>query len=488
MLFYIRSMKKILLFLAFAFLLLMLVVLFRTFSFEAPQFSANLSPVLVNTDGHLLSKAVGYQTISHKKEMRNDSVFLAFHDFLETSFPNLHTQLKKELVNEHSLMYTWKGTNPSKEPIILAAHMDVVPVDYASKKDWDENPFSGKISGDYIYGRGTIDDKGSLLAIMESIEYLIKEGFEPSRSVILVFGHDEEIGGNEGAREMARVLEQRGVRAWMVIDEGGTLATGIVPGVNSTVALIGTSEKGYVSLELSANMKGGHSSMPEPSNALEAVNKAVCTLKSNPLPDRFSEPIQGFIDHIGPHLPFVQKMAFANTWLFRPLIFSTYKKSASGAALIHTTQVVTMFNSGLKDNVVPTRAKAVVNYRLLPGDKPEGILKRAKDLINDTLVKVTLYDDFGAEASPISDHNSDEFAFLAGAIMAVNQEVIVSPYLVLGATDGRYYYNISDKVFRFSPIPLQANDLSRIHGINERVSVEGYSKSVSFYATLIKNS
>ncbi|WP_417610602.1 M20 family peptidase [Owenweeksia hongkongensis] len=481
-------MKKTILIIVLGGAILVAIVLFRTFSFTAPQLSNTLSPVNVKSDGSLLSQAISYETISHKREMRDDSVFLAFHSFLQKSFPKLHRQLTRELVNEHSLLYTWEGADLSKKPLVLAAHMDVVPVDYASRNDWDVAPFSGVILEGNIYGRGTIDDKGSLIAIMESIENLINQGFKPDRTIILAFGHDEEIGGNEGAKAMAAILEKRSIQAWMVIDEGGTLANGIVPGIEGTVALIGTSEKGYVSLEVSADMAGGHSSMPEPMNALEAVNRAVYILKENPLPDRFSEPIQGFIDYIGPNLPFVQKMAFANTWFFKPIIFNTYKKSASGAALVHTTQVVTMFNSGLKDNVVPTRARAVVNYRLLPGDNPQGILSRAKDLINDTMVKVTIFDDFAVEASPISNHESLEFEFLAKAIIAVNPNAIVSPYLVLGATDGRYYYNITDKVFRFSPIPLEKEDLNRIHGVNERVSVMGYEKSVSFYATLIKNS
>ncbi|WP_417589531.1 M20 family peptidase [Owenweeksia hongkongensis] len=481
-------MKKTILIIVLGVAILVAIVLFRTFSFTAPQLSNTLSPVNVKSDGSLLSQAISYETISHKREMRDDSVFLAFHSFLQKSFPKLHRQLTRELVNEHSLLYTWEGADLSKKPLVLAAHMDVVPVDYASRNDWDVAPFSGVILEGNIYGRGTIDDKGSLIAIMESIENLINQGFKPDRTIILAFGHDEEIGGNEGAKAMAAILEKRATRAWMVIDEGGTLANGIVPGIEGTVALIGTSEKGYVSLEVSADMAGGHSSMPEPMNALEAVNRAIYKLKENPLPDRFSEPILGFVDYIGPHLPFVQKMAFANTWLFKPIIFNTYKKSASGSALVHTTQVVTMFNSGLKDNVVPTRARAVVNYRLLPGDSPEVILGRAKDLINDTIVKVTIYDDFAVAASPISDHSSLEFEFLANAIIAVNPNAIVSPYLVLGATDGRYYYNITDKVFRFSPIPVKKDDLSRIHGVNERVSVKGYEKSVSFYATLIKNS
>lgn len=481
-------MKKLLYLFGIAMLALVLVVLIRTFLFKPVEFTQSMQAVDVQSDGTRLSQAITYQTISHKKEMRDDSTFNAFHSFLEQSFPNLHAKLKKEVVNDHSLLYTWQGSAKDKKPLVLAAHMDVVPVDFSSANKWDQPPFAGNISEEFIYGRGTIDDKGSLLAILEAIEHLLNQGLKPSRTIILAFGHDEEIGGDEGAGKMAQLLEQRGVEAWMVIDEGGTLATGIVPGIEGTVALIGTSEKGYVSLDLQAEMAGGHSSMPENTNALESIIRAITKLKNNPLPDRFSEPLNGFVTHVGPHLPFVQKMAFANLWLFKPLVFSIYNKSASGAALIHTTQVVTMMNSGVKDNVVPTRAKAVINYRLLPGDTPKDILERARNIIDDSIVNVAMHDGFGVSASPVSSHASEEFGFIASAIRAVNQDVIVSPYLVLGATDGRYYYNITDKVYRFSPIPLIKADLERIHGINERVTIEGYRKSVSFYATLISNS
>ena len=481
-------MKKLTLTLLVAVIALIIVVLIRTWTFQAPKFESGLHHVNVTADGELLSQSVQFETISHKREMRDDSTYLAFHDFLKVSFPLIHRKLERQIINEHGLLYTWHGAESDKKPLILAAHMDVVPVDYSSAGKWDVPPFSGKISDGHIYGRGTIDDKGSLMAIMESVEGLLNRGFEPHRTIILAFGHDEEIGGDEGAKKMADVLKRQGVEAWMVIDEGGTLATGIVPGIEQTVALIGTSEKGYVSLDIIADMPGGHSSMPEPENALETVIGAVNKLKQNPMPDRFSAPLRGFVSHVGPHLPFVQKMAFANIWLFKPVVFSTYKKSASGAALVHTTQVATMMNSGIKDNVVPTHASAVVNYRLLPGDTPEQILERARSIINDTVVRVRIHDGFGIPASPVSDHTSPEFKYLASAIKAIHPEVVVSPYLVLGATDGRHYYKITDKVFRFSPIPLTKGDLSRIHGINERISVDGYSKSVAFYATLIGNS
>lgn len=480
-------MKKVLLTLLLAVIILLAIVLINTLTFTSKQVASEMKPIEVVADVSLLSKAISFQTISHKKGMIDDSAFVGFHNFLKSSFSLVDSMLEREVVNEYSLIYTWMGSDSSLEPLVLAGHMDVVPVEYSSLGEWDAKPFSGEVIDGHIYGRGTIDDKGSVIAILQAVEQLLKQGFVPARTIILCFGHDEEIGGENGAKVMAKILEKRGVRAWMVVDEGGTLATGIVPGIDQTVALVGTSEKGYVSLEISADMPGGHSSMPEKSNALEAVNAAVYTLKKNPLPNRLTNPIEGFIAHVGPHLPFTQKMAFANTWLFKPLIFSVYEKSASGAALIHTTQTATVINSGIKDNIVPNRAKAIINYRLLPGDEPEAILQRAKQIVEDTNIRIIIYDSFGVAASPVSSYESAQFKQLSSAIRAVNKDVLVSPYLVLGATDGRYYYNITNNVFRFSPIPLQQDDLKRIHGVNERISVEGFQQSVNFYATLITN-
>lgn len=478
-------MKKILLSLLAMLALLAAVVLFNTLTFKPRSLNYTMPLVEVDADISVLSEAITYPTISHKKGMIDDSAYEGFHQFLKARFPLIHTNLNKELINDYSVIFTWAGTDISLKPLVLAGHIDVVPVEYSSLEDWDVEPFSGKVQGNYLYGRGTIDDKGSVMAILIAVEQLLKKGFKPQRSIILCFGHDEEIGGEAGAAVMAQQLQKRGVEAWMVLDEGGTLATGIVPGIEQTVALIGTSEKGYVSLEISADMIGGHSSMPEKNNALEAVNAAVYHLKQSPMPNILTDPIKGFIAHVGPHLPFTQKMAFANTWLFKPIIFSVYEKSPSGAALVHTTQTATVFNSGIKDNIVPKRAKAVVNYRLLPGDEPQAILERAVKVIDDTNIRVVIHEGFAESASPVSPFDNEQFEMLAASIKAVNPDVLISPYLVLGATDGRYYYTISPNVYRFSPVPLQQEDLQRIHGVNERISVEGFQKSVSFYATLI---
>lgn len=481
-------MKKVLLLLGAALLILIGIVLFNTLRFASKQIESDIEPLAFDAGPEKLSKALTFETISHKPGMRDDSAFVGFYNYIKEAFPLVDSILDAKVINDYSVIYSWKGSDPDKQPLVLTAHCDVVPVEYSSLDQWDAKPFSGAIKNGFIYGRGAIDDKGSLMAILEAVELLLERGVTPERSLIICIGHDEEIGGAEGAKPMAKYLHDKGIRAWMVLDEGGTLATGIVPGIEQTVALIGTSEKGYVSLELSANLPGGHSSMPEKQNSLTAINEAIHQLNEQPLPNRLTDPLEGFVSHVGPHLPFTQKMAFANTWLFKPLIFSVYEKSASGAALIHTTQVATVFNSGIKDNIIPNRAKAIVNYRLLPGDEPEAIRQRAIEIIGDTSVRVIIFNDLAISASPVSDYQSSQFVQLSKIIRSVNPKVLVSPYLVLGATDGRHYYNISDHVFRFSPLPLLKEDLARIHGINERITIEGFKKGVDFYATLIAKS
>lgn len=480
-------MKRILLFVTVLVLLLVAFVLIRTLSFRPIQYEPLKGRVSTISHPEILASAMEFETISHKPGMIDKEAFRNFHRHLEVSFPLIDSLLVRSVVADYSLVYQWQGTDESLAPVILMAHMDVVPVEYSTREEWHHPPFGGVITDEFIYGRGALDDKGSLIAIMDAVENLLASGFQPQRSIYLCFGHDEEIGGADGAEKIRDYLKNENVRAWFVLDEGGTLASGLIPGISDTVALIGTSEKGYISLEISAGMPGGHSSMPEKTNALASVNRALTRLNDNPLPYRLSPPLEGFVDHVGPHLSGLKKMAFANTWLFKSLIFDAYSESPAGEALIHTTQVATIFNAGVKDNVVPYRAQAVVNYRLLPGDTPESITQRAREIIDDSLVNVRVHQELAIPASPVSETNCDQFKNIAGAVLATNSGAVLSPYLVLGATDGRHFYEISDHVYRFSPIPIGKDDLARFHGVNERVALRSYQKAVDFYATLINS-
>ncbi len=480
-------MKRLLAFSGIILLVLIGVVLFNTLTFETRIAVEAGERVDAKANPEWLGKAISFPTISHKAEMMDTAAFEGLHAYLDSVFPLTDSLLIKERINKYALIYTWPGTDESLPPLVLMAHQDVVPVEYATLDQWDYPPFDGVVTDNYIYGRGALDDKGCLVSILAAVEHLLQQGFKTKRTVYLCFGHDEEIAGLDGARVVAETLRERGIKAGLVLDEGGTLSRGIVPGVEQEVALIGTAEKGYVSLKLAVDLAGGHSSMPEERTALGVLNEALYNLQQNPFPNRLTEPLEGFVESVGPALPFTQKMAFANTWLFKPLIFNVYEQSASGAALIHTTQVPTIFQSGVKDNIVPNRASAVVNYRLLPDDEPAEVLQRARDIIADSAVRVSILDDVAIKASPVSPHDSEPFKRLAASVKAIYPDAVVSPYLVLGATDARYFYSISDHVYRFSPFPMEKEDLPRIHGINERVSIKGFKNSVDFYATLLKD-
>jgi len=482
------SLKKVSIFLLAA---VLMGLIYLTVSTVWPGSLKDAGPIpeLAESSTHweVLAEALTYPTISHKPGMRDTAAFKGFHRFLKRRFPLLHQQLRVDTFG-YSLMYTWEGQQSQRRPLVLLAHQDVVPVEYSSEKDWVQGPFAGKAQEEYLYGRGTLDDKGALIAILSAVEELLEENHNVQRSLIICLGHDEEIGGAQGAARMSAHLAEAGVKAGLVVDEGGTLSIGIIPGIAEPVALVGTSEKGYVSLEMLSQMPGGHSSMPEARNAVTALHSALNKLLESPPKPRFTKPLHGFMNEVGPHLPFTQKMAFAHRKLFKPLIFNIYNQRGASAALLRTTQVATILQAGIKDNVIPTRARAVVNYRLLPGDSPQEILARARKLVADSSIMVRIYDDFAIAASPVSPDTGYAYRSLQGAIKAVHGEhTVVAPYLVLGATDGRHYYQISEQVYRFSPFPMRSEDLPRIHGLNERIALYDFKPAVQFYKTLILN-
>jgi carboxypeptidase PM20D1 len=322
-----------------------------------------------------------------------------------------------------------------------------------------------------------------LVSICESVEKLVIENFQPERTVYLVFGHDEELGG-KGAVAIAQLMKQRNIVAEMVMDEGGIITKEKIPGMKEPVALVGTSEKGYLSIELVVEIPGGHSSMPEKETAIDILTKAIVTLRSHPFEPQFSVPMQGFIKSLGPEMPFVQKMAFANPWLFKGLIIGTYDKSAPGSAMLRTTIAPTIINAGIKDNVIPTQAKATVNFRLLPGDLSEDVIDRVKKIIDNDHVKISRLDAGAmAEASAVTPMDGYGYQKVETTIKKSYPNLLSSPFLMLGATDSRHFGEVSDNIVKFSPMI----DPIGFHGIDERVSLESYQTALWFYEQLLKD-
>ncbi len=430
-----------------------------------------------------LSTILRFPTISHKSAMLDHEAFGGMLAFIDSTYPHITQKAEIRKVNEYSRMYTLFGSNPAAKPLILLAHSDVVPIEGG---DWNHPPFSGHITEKHIYGRGTLDDKGSMISILEAVESLLANNWLPERSLIICFGHDEEIGGIDGAKAIAEILESEGIQAHMVLDEGGTITSGLVPGFDQPVGLIGTGEKGYLNLELMVKIEGGHSSMPERETAIDVLSAALARLTKTGFPSEFTPPIEGFMDHLGPHLPFFEKMAFANRKLFSGVIKKIYEKNAPSRALIQTTVVPTIFRAGIKDNIIPPHAKAIINLRLLPGWDVERCVEYINKVIDDPRVKIAQDDAFDySKASKPSSTDDAVFHLLSTVISKHFGDVLPVPYLVLGATDARHFENISENIYRFMPFRLSASDVPRIHGINERLEISSFYEGIYFYQQIM---
>jgi carboxypeptidase PM20D1 len=432
-----------------------------------------------------LAQAVKIPTVSYSFSAPVDTVaFLKYLNFITQSYPGINTRLEKEIINKLTLLFTWKGTNPSLKPVILMAHYDVVPP--GDTLMWEKKPFSGENDGRFIWGRGTLDDKAAMISVLEAVERLISEGYNPERTIYLSFGHDEEIGGNNGAVKVAELLKARGVEAEYVLDEGMAVTLGMVPMMKKPVALIGLSEKGYLTVKLEAEMEGGHSSTPAKESALIVLNRAVYNLVNNQMKPRLSAPINDFIRYIGPEMPFYAKMIFGNKWLFGGLILNIYKGSSSGNALVRTTTAPTIIMSGEKDNVIPVKAEAVVNFRILPGESSGDVLKHIEKVVNDKLVRVLPSNESISEPTPVSPSDTKGFSDIQKAIREVYNNAPVSPTMMLGTSDSRHFSSITRNIYKFAPIVVSSEDMARIHGLNERNSIENYKKGIAFYYRLIR--
>lgn len=480
--------KKSLLGLLAALALLVLVLLANTYRKNSKQVAIPAVPH-VEVDGRAaaerLAAAVRLRTVSYDgKPDHAAPEFLKLHKHLQDAFPRVHRTLKRERVAGYSLLYTWEGSDPKAKPFMLMAHQDVVPIAEGTEKNWSVDPFAGTIKDGYIWGRGSWDDKGNLLSMLEAIEALLAQGFRPKQTIYIVAGHDEEVGGNRGAKAIATQLASRSVQLDFVMDEGTLITDGVMKGLDKPVALIGVAEKGIMTLALSTHDEPGHASMPPRETAIGMLSTALARLEQNPMPSAIGGVAAEMFDTLAPEMHGAQRVLLSNLWLFGPLVKRELEKTRSSNAFTRTTSALTVVHAGNKVNVVPAHAEAFVNVRMLPGDTQDEVIQHTHAVIDDPAVQVRR-EGMVSEASPISGTQSDSYHLMNATIREIFPGTIVAPGLMVAATDSRHMLPIADHIYRFSPVRATEGDLSRFHGTNERISIENYSEMIAFYHRLI---
>lgn len=472
------------------------VVLFRTASYGADPVGSRVelpeAPAISSDRGaQNLSRAIQFRTITvapGDPRPGQEGPWNELHQWLEQTYPAAHAAMQKELVPETlTLLYTWEGSDPGLKPILLMAHQDVVPVNIGTEGDWTGGPFDGEIVDGYIYGRGTIDDKGSLVALMEAAEALAASGFQPKRTLYFMFGHDEEVSGS-GAEAGIALLQSRGVEPEMALDEGFMIVDPS-PLTGKPMGFIGIAEKGYLTLEIIATGAGGHSSTPPRDSAAVRLARAVVALDDNQMKADFSKPpVSDLFRSAANDMPFMQKMAFANLWLFEGMIDQQMSGISAGNAMIRTTTAPTMLAGSAKENVLAQRASAMVNFRIHPNDTEEDIMAHVREVtagIEGIEIQVGQQGIRGLGASPVSPTDNLAYAVLASVAEATSGGAPAAPGLVLGATDARYASAITPNVYRFAPAIMSPEDLTGFHGTNERLAVENMGRLATGYAQII---
>lgn len=484
-------MKKILAIIGLIFVGLFLVITIKTllFTSEKPEIRA-VAPAKVDQDSAVkrLSQSIRFKTISHDHPENFDyNEFLKFHRYLENAFPLTHQTLKRHVINKHSLLYEWTGSDESLQPAVYLAHIDVVPVEPGTEKEWSYDAFSGEVAEGFIWGRGTMDVKCVLTALLETSEHLVKEGFQPKRTIYFAFGHDEEVSGKYGAGKIAEYMKANGIRPAFTLDEGMMILDERLSPTKKRLAVIGLTEKGFVTLKFSVESEGGHSSMPPLETTLGILTSAISRLENNQMPASLKGVAGQLFDTIGPDMPFIQKVIFANRWLTEGLVLGQLEKSNGTNAMIRTTTAPTVIRGGVQDNVLPTKAHALVNFRILPGDTVDDVLAHAIKTVADPRVTVEIYGETASNPAPVSSMDSKGYAAITKTIYEVFPGVSITPGLVLGGTDSKNYIGVVDNSYRYVPVVYSPEDTKRLHGTNERIAVDAYVKMIQFYIRLMEN-
>jgi len=428
---------------------------------------------------------VRFQTISsYLPEEENNEAFMGLAEELRRLFPWLHASLRLEKPSERALLYTWQGSDPSLKPVILCAHYDVVPP--GNPEAWTHGAFSGQIVDGELWGRGTQDIKVLMASIMEAVERLLAQGFQPRRTVLLAFGGDEEVGGFRGASAIAAHLASKGVEASFLLDEGGPISQGMLSFAQVPLALVGVAEKGYADLLLTTRGKGGHASMPPRDNATIQLARAIVAIEKNPSPTRLTSTLRSFLKRLSAVSDQPYRLFFKLAGITGPAIKLVFSSKPTTNALIRSTIACTMLRGSPKENVLADLAEATLNVRILPGESSSELISRLNTLVAPFGAQVKAkHEGQVVEPSRESSTEHEGWALIEQALGKSHPDAICLPFLFSAATDTKHYRNLVEAIYRFSALPQTQEDLARVHAANERVKVEDLERCAEFYHKLI---
>lgn len=434
-----------------------------------------------------LSAALGFRTISIPGDtLAYQPEFEKFISFVEQAYPYVHQNLHCEKVNGLALLYKWEGSDPELPAAMMQGHYDVVPVEQGTGDEWTHPPFAGVVADGYVWGRGAIDDKSGVLSYLEAAEYLLERNYQPKRTLYIGLTHDEEIGGNRGARKIADLMLERQTDIAFLTDEGLPIAEEIMEGMEHPIAMIGIAEKGYISIELSIRKEGGHSSMPPKETAIGNLSAAITRMEEQPMQGRLTGLLRQTFDPILPDLPLRYRLALSNLWLFGGLLENRLGYIPHTNAALRTTVAPTMFHAGVKENVLPQTARATLNFRIHPDDNIREVLHYVQNTIENDPVEMRVLS--GArEPSPVTSTSSESYQMMKHTIHEVFPGVPVTPSMFPAATATRHFTELTDNLLRFRPIRARADDRGRVHGTDERIAVDNYEEMIAFYIRMIRN-
>lgn len=476
-----------------AVLLLLLITAIRAIFFVPQKNGAQkeeLSEETVDTDRYCqnLSDAIKIKTISnYDRELVDWDEFHRFHKFLEERYPLIHKTLTKTEIADASLIFKWEGEDPSLDGIALLAHQDVVPIAEGTISDWTHDPFEGFNDGEFIWGRGAMDMKNHLIAVMESVEQLIKDGYTPKRTVYICLGHNEEVvaAPDNGAKQIVQYLKEQGVHLEAVLDEGGAILPVNIDGViNCNLAGVGVAEKGSVNYEISVNAKGGHSSQPPKHTALGHLADVIKDIENHQFKATMPDFVYELFTNIGKRCSYPVRLVTCNIWLLKPIILKIMTKIPPAASLIRTCTAVTMASGSPQFNVLPQKASITVNFRTMPGVTIPDVEEHIRKSVSNKDIDIKFL--VGKEASKVSPTDSRAFNTIKELCESADSKNLVAPFLVMGGTDAYNYEPVCENIYRFAPFVVDTKLLLCTHGTNERLPLSAVPNAIKFFKRYIK--